>query len=127
MKLQNRYLYHDLINNTLVSSQLLSAVCWVFTVKKDRKKSVEKELDKSIKWQLQSDKDRLSMQEGMGGAGEPPNSRPEPRRVRSSDREDVSNRSVRWRVVEVGPTNDVITHYRWFIFTLPQENRPTLF
>ena len=52
------------------------------------------------------------MQEGMGGAGEPPSSRPEARRVRSSDREDVSNRSVRWRVVEVGPTNDVITHYR---------------
>lgn len=51
------------------------------------------------------------MQEGMGGAGEPPISRPEARRARASDREDMSNRSVRWRVVEVGPTNDVITHY----------------
>jgi len=51
------------------------------------------------------------MQEGIGGAGEAPSMRPEPRGIRRSEREDVPNRSVRWRVVEVGPTNDVITHY----------------
>ena len=34
------------------------------------------------------------------------------RRRQISNREEMPNRSVRWRVVEVGPTNDVITHYR---------------
>ena len=51
------------------------------------------------------------MQEGIGPAGDAPSMRPEPRGIRRSEREDVPNRSVRWRVVEVGPTNDVITHY----------------
>ena len=52
----------------------------------------------------------MQQEGGMGGAAGPPNQRLSSRSSRGSEREDLSNRSVRWRVVEVGPTTDVITH-----------------
>ena len=52
----------------------------------------------------------MQQEGGMGGVGGPPNQRLPSRSNRNSEREDMSNRSVRWRVVEVGPTTDVLTH-----------------
>ena len=52
----------------------------------------------------------MQQEGGIGGAAGPPNQRLSSRSSRGSEREDLSNRSVRWRVVEVGPTTDVITH-----------------